>query len=52
MTLDFKLHTEFGDHSVVENGTIIRNDSFLNIVLTNKVVFDESSHNVLGNKSK
>ena len=52
MMLDLELHAELGDHSVIEIGTIICNDSFGNTVPTDKVLFDESGHNVLGDRSE
>ena len=52
MMLDLELHAELGDHSIIEIGTIIRNDSFWNTVPTDEVISDESGHKVLGNRSK
>ena len=52
MVLDFELRAELGDHSVVEIGTIICNDYFRNTIPTDKIMSDESGHNVLGNRSK
>ena len=52
MMLDLELHAELVDHSVIDMGTIIHDDSFWNTVPTNKVMSDESGDNVLGNRSK
>ena len=52
MVLDLELHAEFSDHSVIEVGTIIWDNSLWNIIPTDKIVFEEPSHDVLGNKSK
>ena len=52
MMLDLELHAELGDHSVIKIGTIICNYSFWNIVPTDKVMSDESGHNVLGNRRR
>ena len=52
MMLDFELHTESGDHSIIEIDTIICNDSLWNTISTDKVMSNESGHNVLGNISK
>ena len=49
MMMDFELRAELGDHSIIEIGTIICNDSFWNTIPTDKVMSDESGHNVLGN---
>ena len=38
MMQDFKLCAESGDHSIIDIGTIIHNDSFYNTVLTDKVM--------------
>ena len=51
MMLDFELHAELDDHSVVEIGTIVIILSG-NTVPIDKVVFDESGHNILGNRTK
>ena len=52
MMLNLELRAKLGDHSGVEIGTIICNDSFWNTVPTYKVMSDESGHNILGNRSK
>ena len=52
MMLDFELLTEFGDHSIVEIDTIIRNDSLWDTVPTDGILFDEPGHNILGNESE
>ena len=50
--LDLKFRAELGDHSVIDIGTIIYNDSFQDTILTNNIMLDESGHNVLGNGSE
>ena len=52
MVLDIKLRAEFSDHIVVEISTIIRNDSLMDAISTDKVMLDEPSHNILGNRGK
>ena len=52
MMLDHELFTEFDDHSIVEICNIICDDSLWNTIPTNKVMFDEPLHNILGNKRK
>ena len=52
MVLDFELHVEFHDHSVVEIGTIVLENSLGDAIPTDKVMLDEPSHNILGNGSK
>ena len=52
MMLDFELRAELGDHSVVEIGTIICDDSFWDTLSTYKVMSDKSGHDILGNRSK
>ena len=52
MMLDLELRVYLGDHSIIDIGTIIRDDSFWNTILINKVMSDESCDNVLGNRSK
>ena len=52
MMLDLELHAELGDHSIIEIGTIIYDDSFWNTTPTDKVMSDESGHNVLGNRRR
>ena len=52
MMLDLKLRAKLGNHSVIEIGTIIRDDSFWNTIPINKVMSDEPGHNVLCNRSK
>ena len=52
MMLDLKLQAELGDHSIIDIGTIIRDNSLQNTVPTYKVMSDESGHDFLGNRSK
>ena len=50
--LDIELREKFCDHSVVEIGTIVCDNSFGDVVPTDKVVLDELSYNVFGNRGK
>src|ERR1044072_4002120 len=45
-----ELHTEFGDHCVVEIGTIFYDNSFGDAVSAHEIMFDESIHDILGNR--
>ena len=47
MMLDLKLCTELGDHSIIEVGTVICDNSFWDTILTDKIMSDEPCHNVL-----
>ena len=47
MMFNLELYTEFCDHSVVEIGTIICNDSFSNTITADEVVFNEYGYHVL-----
>ena len=47
---NIELRAEFGDHFVVEVGTIICDNPFEDAVSTDKIMLDESSHNILGNR--
>src|ERR1051325_4891801 len=48
--LNLELRAEFGDHFVIEIGTIICDDPFGDVVPTYKIMLDESSHNIFGNR--
>src|ERR1051325_9458908 len=50
MMLNLELHAEFGDHFVIEVGTVVCDNSFGDAVSTEKIMLDESSHNILGNR--
>ena len=50
--LNLELSAKLGDHSVVEIGTIISNDSLQNTIPKDKVMYDESGHGILGNRRK
>src|ERR1043165_6615608 len=50
LMLDLELCAEFGDHLVVEIGTVICDNLFGSAIPTDKVMLDESSHNILGNR--
>ena len=50
--LDLELHAEFGDHSIVKVGTIVRDDSLGDAILRDKVVLDESGDHILGNRGE
>ena len=46
--LDLELRAEFGDHFVIEIGTIVCDNPFGDAVSADENMFDESSHNILG----
>src|ERR1044072_5170710 len=48
--LDFELRAEFGNNFVVEIGTIVRDNPFGDAVPIDKIMLDESSYNILGNR--
>src|ERR1051325_6677245 len=48
--LNLELRAEFDDHFVIEIGTIVCDDPFGDAVPTDKIMLDESSHNILGNR--
>src|ERR1051325_11226403 len=50
MMLDLELRAEFGDHFVVEIRAVFCDNPFKSAIPTDKIVFDESSHNVPGNR--
>ena len=50
--LDLELRAEFDDHFVVEVGTIVCDNPFGDVVSTYEIMFDESSHDILGNRCK
>ena len=50
--LDLEVHAQCTDHSIVEICTIICDDSSRNTVSTDKILLDESGHNILGDRSK
>ena len=52
MMLNLELCVELGDYSIIEIGTIVCNNSFWNTISTDKVTFDKSSHDILGNSRK
>ena len=52
MVLDLELHAEFRDHSVVEIGTIVLENYLGDAIPTDKVMLNEPSDNVLGNKGE
>ena len=52
MVLNLEMHSEFRDHSVVEIGTIVCDNPLGDAIPTNKVMFNESGNNVLGNRGK
>ena len=52
MVLELELRVEFSDHSVVEVGTIVLNDSLGDAILTDKIMFDETGNHILGNRGK
>src|ERR1043165_5116593 len=50
--LDLELREEFGEHFVIEVGTVVCDNPFKTAVPTDKIMLDESSHNILGNRCK
>ena len=50
--LNLELRAEFCDHSINRIGTIFSDDPFKDAIPIDKVVFNEPSHNTLGNRSK
>ena len=52
MMLYLELFTEFGDHRVIEIGTIVSDNSLWHAIPTYQVMPDKSRHNILGNDSK
>ena len=52
MVLDIELHAQYGDHSIVEICTIVRDDSLWDTVPTDEILFDEMGDNILGNGSE
>src|ERR1044072_1762155 len=50
MMLDLELRAEFGDHLVVKIRAIICDNPFGSAISTDKIMFDESSHYILGNR--
>ena len=50
--LDLELYAKFNDHSVIEVGTIVSDDSLGDAILTNKIMLDEPGHHILGNEGK
>ena len=45
---DLELRAEFGDHLVVEIRAVICDNPFGSAIPTDKIMFNESSHNILG----
>ena len=52
VVLDLELYAEFSDHSFVEVGTIVCDDSLRDTITINQVVLDEPCHHILSNRSK
>src|ERR1044072_9128312 len=48
--LDLELRAEFGDHFVIEIGAIICDNPFRSAIPPDKIMLDELSHNILGNR--
>ena len=48
--LDLELRAEFSDHFVVEIRVVICDNPFGSAIPTDKIMLDESSHNILGNR--
>ena len=49
VVFDLELHVEFSDHSVVEVGTNVCDDSIKDTIPIDEVMLNETSHNTLGN---
>ena len=52
VVLDLELLAEFSDHSVVEVGTIVCDDSLGDAIPIDEVMLNESSYHILGNEGK
>ena len=52
MVLDLELHAELCGHSVVEIGTIVRDNPFGDSILIDEVMLNNSGHHNLGNIGK
>ena len=50
--LDIELRAEFGDHRVVEFGTIICDDSLGDTLPVDKIMFYEPGDHILGNRGE
>ena len=48
--LNLELRAEFGDYLVLEVGTIVCDNYFGDAVPADEIMFDESSHDILGNR--
>ena len=48
--LYLELRAGFGDHLVFEIDTIVYDNPFEDVVSANEIMFDESSHDILGNR--
>ena len=45
--LDFELRTKFGDHSIVEIGSVISDDPFRDSIPADEVMLDKSDYHIL-----
>ena len=52
MVLDFELRAKFNDHNVVKVGTIVRDDSLGDAIVTYEVMLNESGDHILGNRGE
>ena len=52
MVFDLELHAEFRDHSFVEIGAIVCDNSFGDAIPIDKVMLNESGDNILSNRGK
>src|ERR1044072_8552879 len=50
MMLNLELRAEFDDHFIVEIGTVICDNPFGSAIPIDKIMLDESSHDILGNR--
>ena len=52
VVLNIELRAKLRDHSIVKIGTIVHDDPFRDSIPTDKVILNETSHNILGNENK
>ena len=52
MMLNLESRTEFCDHSIIEISVILHDNPFGDAILTDNIMLNESSHNILNNGGK
>ena len=52
MVLDIELHAQYGDHSIAEICTIVRDDPLWGTIPTDEILFNKPGYNILGNGSE